>query len=292
MDNNILESMYIGDINISHKGGYKIISSTKDDYIIKKRNFVLNELTNVFNGGKQLMYEDVPHYIQALEGKYLRNKIRGGDSITSDKIKGYYKKLIKKSLKDFTGGDDLLNIIKKNSPYLSKKIDKQIDNYKLKGGLGEYGITNFIDSKRFDLETFENSISTIENIYLQNKLVCNTRNDEYTKQLCTDNSKYIKLKDFAQQNWKTSTCPKKQYTSVCQSVDEVIKNIAPTIHNDMLSFRGSSNKSLHSYYTQAGGDLNCTSTCKLDKNKGRYQNGGNSLDQLRQEINEIRGFII
>ena len=194
MDNNILESMYIGDINKSHKGGYKIISSSKDHYIIKKRNFILNELTNVFNGGKQLMYEDIPHYIQALEGKYLRNKIRGGDSISSDKIKGYYKKLVKKSLKDFTGGVDLLNIIKKNSPYLSRKIDKHMD--KLIGGE-------------------ENS----------NK----------------------------------------------------------------------NNKSLNSYYIQSGGDLNCTNTCKLDKksdtNKDSYQNGGNDLDQLRQEINKIRGFI-
>ena len=290
MDNNILESMYIGDINKSHKGGYKIISSAKDDYITKKRNFILNELTHIFNGGKQLMYEDIPQYIQALEGKYLRNKIRGGDSINSDKIKGYYKKLVKKSLKDFTGGNDLLNIIKKNSPFLSTKIDKHIDKYKLNGGLGEYGIKNFIVSKNFDLETFENSISTIENMYLQNKLLCGNKNDEYTKQLCTDNSKYIKLynqlKNFAQENWKTSTCPKKQYTSVCQSVDEVIKNIAPTIHNDMLSFRGSSNKSLHSYYTQAGGDLNCTSTCKLDKKSEKINHnikGGH--------INSIRGGI-
>jgi hypothetical protein len=69
----------------------------------------------------------------------------------------------------------------------------------------------------------------------------------------------------------------------------------------MLLLKGSSNKSLHSYYTQSGGNLNCTSTCKLDKKskqinhniKGGYINsirGGIWNLELDTETNEYYYF--
>jgi hypothetical protein len=130
MDNNILNSKYVGNIKKNIKGGFNIINDTEDKDIIKKRNFILNELSTVFKGGKELMYEDIPYYAQALEGKYLRNKIcKGGNSVCKEACyfaKKSYDKLIKKSLSEFNN-PDLLNVIKNDSPYLFKKIEKQLN---------------------------------------------------------------------------------------------------------------------------------------------------------------------
>lgn len=130
MDNNILNSTYVGHIKKNLKGGLKIINDTEDKNIIQKRNFILNELSDVFKGGRELMYEDIPHYAQALEGKYIRNKMcKGGNPKCTDAcnlVKKSYHKLIRKSLDEFNK-PELLSIIKGGSPYLFKKLGKQLN---------------------------------------------------------------------------------------------------------------------------------------------------------------------
>jgi len=125
MCNNILNSTYLGHIKRNLKGGIKIINDSEDKNILKKRNYILNDLSNVFNGGKELMYEDIPYYVQALEGKYLRNKIcKGGSPQCKDAcnlVKKSYKKLIKQSINEFNK-TDLYSILKDGSPLLYKKI--------------------------------------------------------------------------------------------------------------------------------------------------------------------------
>jgi len=105
MDNNILNTTYIGHVKKNLKGGLKIINDTEDKNIIKQRNFILNELSSIFTGGKELMYEDIPYYVKALEGKYIRNKMcKGGNPKCIDAcnlVKKSYHKLIKKSLSNF-----------------------------------------------------------------------------------------------------------------------------------------------------------------------------------------------
>lgn len=140
MDNNILNSTYIGHIKKNHKGGIRIIHDSEDKDILKKRDFILNELSNIFKGGKELMYEDIPYYVQALEGKYIRNKMcKGGNPKCTEAchiVKKSYNHLIKKSLKEFNN-PELLNIIKGGSPYLYKKviIKKSESKNKLNGGI-------------------------------------------------------------------------------------------------------------------------------------------------------------
>jgi hypothetical protein len=125
MNNNIFNSIYIGNIKKNHKGGLQIINDSEDKNIIQQRNFILNELSTVFKGGKDLMYEDIPHYAQALEGKYIRNKMcKGGNPKCIDAcnlVKKSYDKLIRKSLNEFNN-PNLLNIISGGSPYLFRKI--------------------------------------------------------------------------------------------------------------------------------------------------------------------------
>lgn len=166
MNNNILNSTYIGHIKKNLKGGIKIINDTKDKNIIKNRDFILNELTSIFTGGKELMYEDIPHYVNALEGKYIRNKIcSGGNPTCKDACnltKKSYQKLIKKSMDEFNT-PELLNIIKGGSPYLYKKVyksnfpvikaNKDIKTNNIKGGYeidGSYSVYNATDKDYFN----------------------------------------------------------------------------------------------------------------------------------------------
>lgn len=134
MDNNILNSIYIGNIKKNHNNKYKIINDTEDKNIIQTRNYILGELSSIFNGGKNLEYKDIPHYIQALEGKYFRNKMcKGGSSSCKGAcniVKKSYSKLVKKSIDEFNN-PNLFKIIKGGSQYLYKKIGEK---YKLSGG--------------------------------------------------------------------------------------------------------------------------------------------------------------
>jgi len=299
MNNNILNSTYIGDIKISHKGGYKIISGSKDDYIIRNRNIILEDLSNIFKGGKQLIYEDIPYYVQALEGKYLRNKINKGGNVVRDNVRTYYKKLIKKSIKEYNdlNGGELLSIVKEGSPYLFKRVASKY-NF-LGGNISESGIKTFIDSNIFNLETFENSLISLESLYKSNNLLCNNPNKDtnYTINPCKDTSNYStiyhNLKKFAKNNWVLpKKCEKKQFSNICENINNVIKRIAPDLYfdldnldshisknkggdnsSDYLSSDSSSSiKSLSDYYTQNGGKINSI-----------------LLNKLRYSINKIRG---
>jgi len=161
MDNNILNSIYIGNIKKNHKGGYKIINDTEDKNIIQTRNYILGELSSIFNGGKELEYKDIPHYIQALEGKYFRNKMcKGGSSSCKgacDLVKKSYSKLVKKSVEEFNN-PNLFKIIKGGSQYLYKKIGE-----KYRGGTnkiyienGSYGKYSEDDNEHFNTVMREN----------------------------------------------------------------------------------------------------------------------------------------
>jgi hypothetical protein len=137
MNNNILNSVYAGHVKKNLKGGIKIINGSEDENILKKRDFILNDLSKVFKGGKELMYEDIPYYAQALEGKYIRNKIcKGGNPQCKDAcnlVKKSYKKLVKQSINEFNN-PNLNNILKYGSPLLYNKLkggnkyDKKVDD--------------------------------------------------------------------------------------------------------------------------------------------------------------------
>ena len=283
MDNNILTSTYIGDVTKSHKGGYKIISGTKDDYIIKNRNIILDDLTRIFKGSKQLMYEDIPYYVQALEGKYLRNKINKGGNIVRNNVKKYYNKLIKKSIKKFNGGE-LLPIVKEGSPYLFKKIQKK---YNFMGGnISENGIKNFIDSNIFNLETFETSLISLESMYKSNNLLCNNNNRDsnYTINPCKDTSNYLtiynKLKQFALKNWVSpAKCEKIEFTNTCENINNVIKRIVPDLYNGLDNNKGGdiSSNYFSSDYVQNGGKINSILLNKLRNTINKIRSSGNPL---------------
>lgn len=134
MSNNILSSKYIGHIKKNHKGGFKIINDSEDKNILTTRNFILGELSNILGGRKELMYDDIPHYIQALEGKYVRNKMCKGGSASCvdacDVVKKAYKTLVQKSVKEYNN-PNLFNVIKGGSKYLYQKIGKKL---RLSGG--------------------------------------------------------------------------------------------------------------------------------------------------------------
>ena len=163
MDNNILKSKYIGNIKKNLKGGLKIINDTEDKNIIYKRNFILRELSSIFNGGKDLMYEDIPHYVQALEGKYLRNKIcTGGNPGCKEacsRVKKTYNKLVNKSLNEFDN-PDLLQIIKGGSPYLYKKtnIKHNLYLYNIKD-IRQYGGNNSLNILRQEINAIRTGVT-------------------------------------------------------------------------------------------------------------------------------------
>lgn len=99
-----------------------------------KKNSIINEISDIFSGGRKLLYEDIPHYIKNLEKNYVKNKFcKGGDSSCKENcsiIKKSYHKLMQKSINDFNK-PDVLNMMKDISPYLFNKVSNK---YNIQGG--------------------------------------------------------------------------------------------------------------------------------------------------------------
>lgn len=66
------KSTYVGFLKIKN-GGMKIIPGEKDNYIINKRDNILNHLDLVLSGEKKLKEKNINKYFKALGGKYVRN---------------------------------------------------------------------------------------------------------------------------------------------------------------------------------------------------------------------------
>ena len=267
MDNNILNSIYVGHVKTNIKGGFKIVNDTEDKNIIKKRNIILSELSNVFKGGKDLMYEDIPYYAQALEGKYIRNKMcKGGSSKCKEGCnfaKKSYNKLIKKSLREFNN-PNLLNIIKNGSPYLFKKIDAK---HKIVGGVPADQKVDNIAHQIMELDNECNESNCKLKIRELSKLRGELNNAWANSSYCgsADNcnvelSKYIMSITPNIRNFKENISS--------ESVDT--GSLSPREVIDRLSSRGGKNK-VYDYYTQKGGNINDM-----------------LLEKLRIEINKIR----
>jgi hypothetical protein len=267
MDNNILNSIYVGHVKTNIKGGFKIVNDTEDKNIIKKRNIILSELSNVFKGGKELMYEDIPYYTQALEGKYIRNKMcKGGSSKCKEGCnfaKKSYNKLIKKSLREFNN-PDLLDIIKGGSPYLFKKIDAK---HKIVGGVPSDQKVDDIAYKIMELDNECNEsnckIKMRELAKLRGELNNAWVNSSYCRTVDNCNvelSKYIISITPNFRNFRENINS--------ESVDT--GSLSPREVISKFSSRGGKNK-VYDYYTQKGGDMNDL-----------------LLEKLRIEINKIR----
>ena len=266
MDNNILNSTYVGHIKKNLKGGLKIINDTEDKNIIQKRNFILNELSDVFKGGRELMYEDIPHYAQALEGKYIRNKMcKGGNPKCTDAcnlVKKSYHKLIKKSLDEFNK-PELLGIIKGGSPYLFKKLGKRLN---LNGG-------NPSDIK---VDMITNEIASLDK-------QCSGPN------VCKTNlTKLSNLRNKLNKVWMNSSYCKMSNNCFVELSNRIIA-ITPnyrafrgTLHTEEVDTQSHSPKDIIEHFTPTGG---------LYDHYSQY--GGNInnklLEQLRKDIKKIRG---
>lgn len=264
MNNNILNSIYIGNIKKNHKGGLQIINDSEDKNIIQQRNFILNELSTVFKGGKDLMYEDIPHYAQALEGKYIRNKIcKGGSSKCTDAcnlVKKSYDKLIRKSLDEFNN-PHLLNIIKGGSPYLFKKIGIKYNK------VGGNSYDKKVDDVAYKIMELDNECN-LSNCNIKMRELSKLRGELYNAWM---NSTYCSTSDncnFELSKYIMSITPnmrdfKEQVSN--ESVDT--GSISPRETISRLNSHGG----IYDYYSQNGGSI---------KDK--------LLNQLRKEINKIR----
>jgi hypothetical protein len=265
MNNNILNNIYIGNIKKNLKGGIKIINDSEDNNIIKKRNMILNELSNIFKGGKDLMYEDIPFYVKALEGKYIRNKIcKGGAPQCKEAcnfVKKSYKKLIKKSFSEFSN-PDLLKIIQGGSPYLFKKV-----------GLKD----KFNGGNSFDKKIDEIAIKIMD---LDNE--CNPSN-------CKSKlMKFSQLRNELNKYWQDSTyCSREE--NCANTLSKYIMSLTPNLR----AFKESVNTNDVETYTLTPKEIIEKFNSPPRETSGGYhyynsQYGGNSLEQLRIEINELR----
>ena len=129
------KSTYIGYLLKNNKGGIKISGGSIDNNIIKKRDFILNQLEDVINKKRELLYNDLEFYIKALEGKYIRNKMCPSQNQDCQDammlVKKTLRKLLIKAMSNFKDlQEDILNIVKTNAPKLYKlyggKIKKLI----------------------------------------------------------------------------------------------------------------------------------------------------------------------
>ena len=237
------KNTYIGYLIKNHKGGIKIYEGSKDESIIEKRDFILNKLESVLNKNKKLIYEDLAYYIKALEGKYIRNKICKNNSADCELatiiVKKTLKKLLKKAMKDFKELQmDILNTVKTNAPGLyklySNNIKKLVTKNNMTGGrFTENGISDYIQNDNFNVELFEDALSSLESMYIYNEQTC-----QHDSKSCNNNKyRYLftNLVNFGRNNWKAPfNCELNVRTRQCYSISSIIQQNAPTLYNKFM----------------------------------------------------------
>ena len=124
------KSTYVGYLKIKN-GGMKIIPGEKDNYIINKRDNILNHLDLVLSGEKKLKEKNVNKYIKALGGKYVRNDMCTiGDLQQCKKGKnasiGGADKLLKLASQKNLPIQKILLSFKGSAPSLYENLEKKI----------------------------------------------------------------------------------------------------------------------------------------------------------------------
>jgi hypothetical protein len=121
------KNTYIGYLKVQN-GGIKVIPGDKDNKIIANRDKILLHLMNVFSGGKKLKEKNIEKYFKALEGKYVRDKIKLPDSVKggSKQVLKDTHKLIKLTLKKKYPVDTILNVFKGAGPKLYSKLESLV----------------------------------------------------------------------------------------------------------------------------------------------------------------------
>jgi hypothetical protein len=124
-------STYIGFLKRKN-GGFKIVGGDQDNKIIKNRDYILKELIGGLKDNN-LNISRLPEYFSALEGKYIRNLMKGPNDtiaiVARQRTKKITEKTIKGGYKQY--GDKVKNILEIHAPVLYKKFEKK---FKVKRG--------------------------------------------------------------------------------------------------------------------------------------------------------------